>query len=267
MTLDKIICQAIEKKQPSKRVALLLSGGVDSQSVGFACKRLGLEVIAYTFQVGEWESPDVVSSRKTCEKMEWDFNLIKVPLGNLINDFKELAVRWECKKKTQFECTWPFLYVYPCITEEFVLTGLGADGYHGLSKKAMIHFKQTKEKFDEFRTEHYGQKNLGGQLQQLMLCKEYDITQIAPYLDPSVFNYFLKYDWDQLNKPRQKTKIIEAFRDEFLVTGVRKHRNLQLISGIDKIFHQLLKSDLNFNNRTRVMDLCRDYSNRSEARI
>ena len=260
MTLDKIICDTIEREQPSKRVALLLSGGVDSQSVGFACNRLGLEVVAYTFQVGEWESPDAISAKQTCEKMDWDFNLIKVPLDNVENDFKELANRWKCIKKTQFECTWPFLYIYPTIAEEFVLTGLGADGYHGLSKKAMIHFRDTKEKFDEFRKEHYGQKNLGGHIQQLMLCKEYGKTRIAPYLDQAVFDYFIKYDWVQLNKPRQKIKIIEAFRDEFLVTGARKHRNLQLISGIDKIFHQLLKSDLNFNNRNRVMDLCRDYS-------
>tara|TARA_B100000686_G_scaffold335625_1_gene404441 strand:- start:3547 stop:4350 length:804 start_codon:yes stop_codon:yes gene_type:complete len=267
MTLDKIICQALEKKHPDKKVALLLSGGVDSQSVGFACKRMGLEVVAYTFQVGEWRSPDSTASERTCKRMGWEFNLIKVPVDNLENDFLELAEKWKCKKKTQFECTWPFLYVFPKIEEKFVLTGLGADGYHGLSKKAMIHFKEPKEKFDEFRSSHYGQENLGGQLQQLMLCKEYGKTQIAPYLDSSVFDYFIQYDWNQLNKPMQKIKILMAFRDEFRLVGTRKHKNLQLISGIDKVFHMLLKSDLNFNNRTRIMDLCRDYSDRSKAGI
>ena len=49
--LRQIIREAIPANVDT--VALFLSGGVDSLSLGFAAEQLGLKVHAYTFQVGE----------------------------------------------------------------------------------------------------------------------------------------------------------------------------------------------------------------------
>jgi hypothetical protein len=44
-------------------------------------------------------------------------------------------------------------------------------------------------------------------------------------------------------------------------TGVKKHINLQLGSGVDKLFETLINNKkINTNNRKRVMDICRDWS-------
>ena len=46
----------------------------------------------------------------------------------------------------------------------------------------------------------------------------------------------------------------------------KKHINLQLGSGIDKLFESLLSNKkINFKNRKRIMDICRDWSQMSTS--
>lgn len=61
--------------------------------------------------------------------------MIDLPEVNIVNDFKLLASKYNCKKKTQYECTWPYIYTFPIIKEKYILSGLAADGYYGVSKK------------------------------------------------------------------------------------------------------------------------------------
>jgi hypothetical protein len=49
--------------------------------------------------------------------------VIEIPTSNLEVDFIRLAKTIGCKKKTHFECCFPFLYVYPEIKETEVLSG------------------------------------------------------------------------------------------------------------------------------------------------
>lgn len=249
-----------EQSKGVKDVALLLSGGVDSLSCDFAAHDLGMQIHAYTFQVGEWSSEDSRSAERAARLMGWRFTLIKVPIDNLEADFLKLARVYKCQKKTQFECTFPFLYLVPAITERVVLSGIAADGHFGLSKKAMIHYRHPKSKFDEFRRAYFSAANPAGQLQQKQLLGEYGKMQIAPYLDRRVFDYFMAFDWDQINKPIQKIKTLQAWPNYFKRVGRRPHQNLQLTAGVDTIFLQLLNSPLNTKKRTRIMDLCRDYA-------
>ena len=55
------------------------------------------------------------------EICKWKFTGIKVPTDNLVEDFHRL-VKLDCRKKTHFECVYPFLYVYPEIKETEVLS-------------------------------------------------------------------------------------------------------------------------------------------------
>jgi asparagine synthetase B (glutamine-hydrolysing) len=256
LLLETIVAESV----PSSDVALLLSGGVDSLSLGFAASATGKTVHAYTFQVGEWESKDSRAAQRASRLMGWDCELIKVPIDNLERDFISLARQWKCKKKTQFECTWPFLYVIPRIKEQYILSGIAADGHFGVSKKAMIHFRYPKEKFDEFRRAYFSSPNPAGQVQQKAIIEHYGKSQVAPYLDRRVFDYFIQFDHDQINKPKQKILTLRAYPDLFRLIGRRPHENLQLVAGVDVIFRNLLGSPLNTKGRTRVMDLCRDYS-------
>ena len=70
--------------------------------------------------------------------------------------------------------------------------------------------------------------------------------------------------WEELNKPFQKHIVVNAF-EEFKKFKFKKHINLQLGAGVDKLFEKLLDNrTINFKNRKRVMDIARDWSDKSE---
>ena len=257
--IDKIITKVVEEQIPEDNVAVLLSGGVDSQSVAFAAHRLGKNITAYTMYVDGNPSKDAQHAISVAEHFGWGLDVIDVPIDLLVEDFKQLVKKYDCKKKTQVECTWPFLYVYPRILEKVVLSGWAADGYYGLSKRCALHFKEPKEKFDEFRDGYFGGENVVGINQQYMLSEEYGKRFVAPYMDQRVKDYMYQFDWFEMNNPYQKHVVVEAF-PEFKEIKVRKHESLQLAAGVPEIFESLLDNpDINLYNRQRTMDLIRDW--------
>ena len=141
--IKQLLETQIKNQIPTKKCAVLLSGGVDSLSVALAAHNVGKEVIAYSFHLEGNESYDFKTAQKFSEQMGWTFKSTAVPTDNLEEDWHTL-VKLECKKKTHFECVFPFLYVYPNITEEYILTGWGADGYFGVSKKAQMRYGSEK---------------------------------------------------------------------------------------------------------------------------
>lgn len=258
--IDKLLQDIVEKECKDNDVAVLLSGGIDSNSLLFTANRLGKKVHCYTFHLDTFlESYDSKKAQEVCKKFNFDLTVIEVPTNNLENDFISLAEKYKCQKKTQYECTFPFMYVIPKIKEKYVISGLVADGHFGLSKKACLHYKHPKEKFDKFRKDYFSVENPGGVIQLKMLCKEYDKVLSVPYLDKKVFDYFIQFDWDTLNKPKEKYEIRKCF-PEFNKIRFKNHLNLQLVSRVDKTFETLLTNKkINFRNRQRVMDICKDW--------
>ena len=180
--IDNLIIEQIEQQTIDKNVAVLLSGGVDSLSVAFAAHRMGKKVTAYTFHLQDQPSYDATKAAEVAKLMGWDCNIIVVPTHNLQNDFQRLVKEVRCKKKTHFECCFPFLYVYPEIQEDVVLSGWAADGYYGISKKAMIHYGpgKSKEKFDEFRDNYFDINNQAGYLWHELIARNNKKQLITP---------------------------------------------------------------------------------------
>ena len=258
-TIDSIITQIIKRQATGDEVAVLLSAGTDSITCALAAHRLGKKVTGYSMYINGKQTTDSLGAKDVADHFGWDFVGVDVPVDNIENDFFNLVENYNCKKKTQLECTWPFLYVYPQIKEKFVLSGVAADGWYGVSKRANIHFKHTKELFDQFRNDYFGAPNPAGVLQQRQLAEENGMTLVAPYLEPEVADWMMQHDWDFFNKPYQKAPIREAF-PEFQELKRRNHENLQLIAGIPDYFEKLLDNPkINLYNRQRVMDLVRDW--------
>lgn len=263
--IDKLLEKIIQEKVHDKEVAVLLSGGADSLSVALAAHRLGYDVHAYSFHLKDLPTYDASKAEDSSSKMGWKFTKVIVPVDNLVEDFHILRKKFECVKKTQYECTFPFLYIFPQIKEKNILSGFAADGHYGVSKKACIHFKQPKELFDQFRSSYLSDPP--GLRQQLALSKYYNKEYITPYTDQRVIDYFHQFDWFQVNQPYQKHHVVEAFT-EFKTIGKPKHHiNLQLGSGIDKAFESLLECDeINYKRRNRMLDVYRDWKDRGEIR-
>lgn len=257
--IDEIIVDFVDRESKEEHVAVLLSAGTDSITCGIAAHRLGKKVTGYSMYVNGNQTSDSLGAKDVAEHFGWNFVSVDVPVSNIERDFFTLIHKYNCKKKTQVECTWPFLYVYPLIREKEVLSGVAADGWYGVSKRASIHFKHTKELFDTFRKDYFSAPNPAGVLQQIQLAEEHNTKLIAPYLDDEVGEWMMQHDWDFFNKPYQKAPIHEAF-NEIQNIKKRKHENLQLVAGIPDYFEKLLDNrDINLYNRQRVMDLVRDW--------
>ena len=249
----------VDEQSTENHVAVLLSAGTDSITCALAAHRLGKKVTGYSMFVNGQQTSDSLGAKDVADHFGWGFFPIDVPVNNLVEDFKTLVFEYGCKKKTQVECTYPFLYVYPQIQEKEVLSGVAADGWYGVSKRANIHFKHTKELFDGFRNNYFGAANPAGVLQQRQLATEHGMKLIAPYLEPEVAAWMMQHDWDFFNKPFQKAPIHDAF-PEFKDIKRHRHENLQLIAGIPEYFEKLLDNrELNVYNRDRVMDLVHDW--------
>jgi len=271
--IDKLIQQEIEEQTSDKEVAVLLSGGVDSLSVAFAAQRLGKTVNAYTFHLKDQPSYDAEKAVEVSKLFNWNYKVIEVPTDNLEEDFLRLAKEIMCKKKTHFECCFPFLYVYPEIKERAVISGWAADGYYGISKKAILNYSKVEvgtldttiaSKFNEFRKNYFDYFNQAGYLWHERVARNNNKQFITPYLSMSVKDWFYSKNWYELNEPFQKHHVVTAF-DEFKKFKFKKHINLQLGSNIDKLFETLIDNKkINFKKRKRVMDICKDWSTKFE---
>ena len=255
--IDKLLMNEIDV--PDNDCAVLLSGGVDSISVGFAADRLGKKVHAYSFCLDTHLSYDFQKAKEVAKIFNWPFTGIEIPTKNLAEDWHRL-VQLECRKKTHFECVYPFLYVYPEINQKYVLSCWAADGDYGISKKAMIHYKHTQELFDKFRDNYFSPEMCAGYNWHKRVADEYDKVFVTPYLTEPVKEFFYSKSWDEVNKPFQKHHVRNAF-DEFKKIGkIKNHLNLQIDSGIVNLFESLLPNkEINFKNRSRVMDICGDW--------
>ena len=281
--IKKLLQNYIKSTISDDDVAVLLSGGIDSISVALAAHDAGKKVHAYSFQLGNQTSYDFAKAAEISYKMNWKFTPIVVPTDNLENDWYRL-VKFNCRKKTHFECVFPMLYIYPEIKEKYVLTGWGADGYFGVSKKAMMRYSNDKKwdnytkyckkhnqkqlTFNEFREAYFLEDECAGLKWHNFVVAKYNKIHITPYLDENVKTYLMNKDWQELNKPRQKEIIRKDFTDLEKFGIIKPHLNLHLGSGVNKLFETLLDDPtINFKGRKRMMDVSRDWYKKEKHEV
>ena len=116
--------------------------------------------------------------------------------------------------KTKTECLWPFLYVCRFLESEGIgtlVTGHAAGGHFGTSKKAMIHYKTPKSKFQTFRSLFFRKPDFSQRQTLTALGSKHGVGVELPFGDPKMFSLFEDASWDDLNKPKQK----QALRQEY----------------------------------------------------
>lgn len=255
--IHEIFEQVLNDHIPEKECGIFLSGGMDSISLAFAAHRMGKKINAYSFKLDNFDTYDHLKAKEISEQFGWNFISTTVPTTNITQDFHRLIFEYGCSKKTFVECMFPFLYIYPNIIDKKVICGVG-DPY-GTTKKVVMNFKEPKSLFDEYRINNYKKKI--GIDQHKPLSDQYGIEIIYPLYDDRVFNYFLQFDWYELNKPVQKRHVREEYAEELSKVGkVKPGINLQIGADIDHLFETLLNNPaINFKNRSRVMDIVRDW--------
>jgi len=212
----------------TRGIAVALSGGMDSASVLLAARDAGLSPFAITFTLDDRLSTDARRAIELADALGIRRLLVRLPRSAIAADLERM-IRRGVEGKAKIECLWPFARVLHQAASEFdvLATGSAADGHFGLSKKAMINFREPKEKFDAFRIAYFSDPDRA-QVETLgRVAEDYDVLAIAPYFDRAIQEIMRRFSWDELNRPRQKEILRLAFPelDRF---AVPRHCNLQL---------------------------------------
>lgn len=213
-------------------VAVAVSGGIDSSALALVCKDMGKDARLLSFTLDGRLSSDFSAARRLADKFGFQFIPVILPSDDktIVDDIKLLIKRWGVRKKTAVECLFPFLHVLRKMEAEglkTLLCGNAADGHFALSKKAMIHYREPKEKFQQFRANYFANPDAAQVKTLTKIGAEKGITVLAPYFNREVFDLFKDKSWDELNKPRQKEAIRRDF-PELDCLKIGKHTNLQL---------------------------------------
>lgn len=230
-------------KYSGKSAGILLSGGVDSNSVLFACLVHKIPVVCYSFTFEDAKSRDWRLARDVCKQLGVEFRSIYLPRDQeQLVSYMKYAVHMGCRSKTDFECFWPMLYGIRRIAKDghgFVLSATAADSHFSLSKKASMHFKHRP---DIYRTIVFRKRNTGQKLLLRAEAAKRGITYLTPYDTTRMCSELHGQTWDELNRPRQKEAIRSSFPEYFDKVKLVNHTNLQLgDSGIATHFESLLK--------------------------
>lgn len=243
---------------PYNDVGLCLSAGLDSQCILFALLEAGKKVHTYSFTMDDRESRDFKMARSISDKFNVEFTPIYLPsdIDVLIKDLKALHYEYGCVKKTEYECVWPFLYLYKEVSEKILANGISSDGHFGLSLKYALHYKDRLNGLDEYRNLYWNRKNGSEYIQHRLLAKKYDITVFEPYRDQKIIDYFSGTTWEECNKPHQKQPLINSFSEYFDQIKIYPHTNFQLgDSGISEHFELLLNTSINVHNYKSVVGI------------
>lgn len=234
-------------------IAVCASSGIDSWSVIFALLEVGKKVHVYSFTLEDRESCDFLFARMLAKKYDLQFTPIYLPISlDVLKQDLLFLSKFDCKKKVEFECVWPFLYIYRNCEENTIGSGLCADGYFCISKSGMIHYRNDMDKFRQ----NYFSNNGSQYIQHYSLGKYFCKTIFIPYKSQDMYEFFIGKSWEECNTPRQKVLIYNAFIDEFNDNDFKCHTNLHLgDSGISSHFEKLLKTDWNLYNYKSVVGI------------
>ena len=78
--------QDIKLNIPDERVAVLLSGGVDSLSVALAADDVGKQIEAYSFYLKGNKSYDFQTAENFSKEIGWSFTPVEIPRKNIIKN-------------------------------------------------------------------------------------------------------------------------------------------------------------------------------------
>lgn len=257
--LRNLLIDAIQKQiNNEKEIAIFFSGGTDSLTCLFSCLELNIKPKLYTFHLEDHISEDVKVSKKIADyfKLEHKIVSIKKDKNQLVNDIKNLICTYGVYNKIRLQILYPFPYLLEHTSEKFVITGLSADTLYGTNYHSEL---SASNKFNQVRNQAILTDEIDGYHTLKKMVNSAEKTLVAPYRDKKVVDYFLKFSWEELNKPIQKNVSVEAFNDYFEALSVyRKSNSLILNSGIIKFHDILISSEFNKNNRKTLDEIFLD---------
>jgi asparagine synthetase B (glutamine-hydrolysing) len=228
-------------KDVPKGTGVLLSNGVDSQAVLRGLLELEKEPVAISFTRLDRQSADWKGAALTARDLGVPFHSVRLdPDPVALRAYVHRAVvRYGLRGKADIECFWPREAALKLAVDRDIpalATGDGGDGYFALSKKAMLHHRETVELMDAYRDWYFGRENWSQTRTLRKVASATGRLVYMPLADGALLQACRGWSWEGLNKPRQKQPI----RDAFDLPPLPPHQNLQLgDSGIAEAFEAL----------------------------
>lgn len=255
--IRKTITNILKNDLDSDAVYVLLSAGVDSQSVLFSCLELGKKVIAVSFTREDHYSRDYLCAKIIAEQLNLEFISVPIPtdMHTISKSILLLAKEYDCQLKTDFECMYPMIMAYEAIKKHAkkndnininITSGLGADIYFLLNKRAAINYRGRPDVYRDllYFNPHYSQRSKHEQL-----CKKEKFNHVMPYFKNEVYDLFRGKTKKEINSPLEKNDIREQYKNELIDNLYFKHTSFQKgDSGISNMFEVLLDSEWNIND-------------------
>jgi DNA-cytosine methyltransferase len=256
MNLIDILAKEIASSCQTDAVALWLSGGYDSLTVGLACEAAGKRVTAYTFEIDGVVSKDRLKAEEISSRRGWKLKIVQAAPRALAADFVHLATALRCRSKVQFEVGYPTMHLTSATQQIEILTGWNADDHYGNTAKFMrdmSHFKrkntesnQLQAFFDDHRIAVYAAFDAPSSEDTFWLasriCAQQGKRLIDPYIAPAVRSFFAAFDHATLSRPSKpliREQILlhdPSLADLELLSGVKFQKG----SSVDAGFQRLL---------------------------
>lgn len=212
---------------PTNEFALFLSGGMDSLLLLQLLIEEKKKVTCYNFRRDDILSSDFIKAKTACEYYNIPFVEVLLNMRDreyLLWRITKLKYSYGAKKKTEFECAFPFLESSHLVKQKHILVGHAADGHYCISKKGMLHWR---DKIQDFRDNYFSNPYCcQNHILRAIFSKE-DKQIHFPYMDKNLIEFFRGRSWDDCNRPKQK----QITRDSFklpLPFSLDNHTNLQL---------------------------------------
>lgn len=238
---------------------VLLSNGVDSNSLLAALLQNGSRPTVISFRIENYTSTDWTYARRTADLLGLPFVDIELTtdVELIAQDVKFCITELGLRKKADIECFVPVMKAIDAASELGVLdlfTGAGADSHFGLNRKCYVaaHIGDGQDNpkwLDDFRDAYFARTNPA----QTVSGKEYgapkNVNVLAPYVSHELVEIFRGKSWKSLNKPKQKMPTRDAFPEMNKWRVGSRHTNLQLgDSKIAENYTRLLDSRFNTGN-------------------
>ena len=255
---QKLIQTISKQTQKNDIVGLMLSGGIDSSSILYSLLELQKDIHAYTFYLEGFESQDLKAARRLCEINNIPLTEIKIPLKTIKKNILYLS-EIGCIKKTQFETKIHYLDLFPNVEERILLSGVEADNLQGTVRSMILQSSKDPQKFKRLREKAYDYAINTNLPIDYSLAENNGIQLKCPFAEKEIFDFYLQFDWQYLNKPYEKWILMNAFSEYFKKDGFRRHSDMQINSNMREYCKTLVSDNtINPKGRKRINEAYRD---------
>lgn len=254
-----LFIRAVERSiDGSDKVALMLSGGVDSCTVLAALLLIGIKPETFTFYLSFSESEDLKAARKIAKAFSLESNFISITRSEetLIRDIRTLAPLIKYPFKTHYQCSQPFLYLSKAAVDrgyESALFGISADDLYGTTKQiAIVRGKSGEDAARKLRIKNFNDPS-ASDYSIMSVSESLGLKLVDPFRDRELSEFVLALDMREIHRGKIKGLPVSAF-PEFFRSGsfYRQQSAFQVNSGIRDWHDGLIKSKYNIHKNSIV---------------